>query len=117
MDQKKTLTSPQMKAGELRVFDVRSHTEISLSGGPLKQGTHTADNLELTQIQSGALHLNAEDFKKKFGFEKPKETDKIAFSCKGGIRSAVAANEAVKAGFKDVYDNVEGTNAKYFNDN
>lgn len=48
-----------------------------------------------------ALQLSADEFKEKYGGEKPQQTDNIVFSCLAGIRSKQALETATSLGYKE----------------
>lgn len=48
-----------------------------------------------------ALQLSSEEFKEKYGGEKPQQTDNIVFSCLAGIRSKQALDAATSLGYKE----------------
>lgn len=48
-----------------------------------------------------ALQLSSEEFKEKYGGEKPQQSDNIVFSCLAGIRSKKALDTAISLGYKE----------------
>lgn len=64
-------------------------------------------NVPLGQVNT-AFQLGAEEFKEKYGGEKPRETDNIVFSCLAGIRSKNALDVATSLGYKDVQNYAGG---------
>ncbi|KAI0888682.1 Rhodanese-like protein [Annulohypoxylon maeteangense] len=49
-----------------------------------------------------SFHISADDFRDRFGFERPGDDDQVVFYCKAGVRSRAAAEIAMKAGWKNV---------------
>lgn len=47
-----------------------------------------------------ALRLSEDEFKGKFGFEKPDKDDDLVFYCKAGIRAMGGAEQASSLGYK-----------------
>ncbi len=78
--------------GKYTLIDVREKEELSYGMIP------TAHNVALHEIEF-ALDLVAEDFQKKYGFEKPKKEDTIIFYCRTGGRSAMATAFAQEHGY------------------
>jgi len=59
----------------------------------------SAVNLPLS-VLSTALHLPGEEFKAKFGFNKPAKHQEITFYCRSGKRSSSAADVAKRNGYR-----------------
>lgn len=57
-------------------------------------------NVPLGQVKT-ALQLSSEEFKEKYGGEKPQLTDNVVFSCLAGMRSKQALDAAISLGYKD----------------
>ncbi|KAL0984661.1 hypothetical protein UPYG_G00144860 [Umbra pygmaea] len=77
------------------VFDVREPWELREYGH-----IPGSVNVPLGQVEI-ALKLKPEEFKEKYGGEKPQLTDHIVFSCLAGIRSKSALDKAISLGYKD----------------
>ena len=65
------------------LIDVRNEDELAHGMIP------TAKHLPLPELQE-AFHLDADDFKERYGFEKMKLEDDIIFYCRTGARSHMA---------------------------
>ncbi|KAJ8411502.1 hypothetical protein AAFF_G00163100 [Aldrovandia affinis] len=78
------------------VIDVREPWELREYGNI--PGTI---NVPLGQVNQ-ALQLSPEEFKEKYGGDKPVPSDHVVFSCLAGIRSKKALDEAVNLGYSDV---------------
>lgn len=78
------------------VIDVREPWELREYG--IIPGTV---NIPLGQVDM-ALRLNPEEFKEKYGGDKPSHSDNIVFSCLAGIRSKKALDTAVSLGYSKV---------------
>ena len=72
--------------------------------------------MPLQDIEAGALGLAPDAFLARYGFPKPAASDKLVFSCKGGIRGGAACALAEAAGFTRVFNNTEGARGDNFND-
>lgn len=83
------------------LIDVRSMAEYELVGHPLM-----AYNIPYMFWTSKGMKANR-DFTKDVR-EKFKKTDKLIIMCRSGKRSCRATNELVKAGFKDVFNMLDG---------
>src|SRR3989338_8258982 len=75
------------------LIDVREKDELEYGMIP------TAKNIPLEEI-SDSLDMNEKDFKKKYGFQKPKKEDNIIFHCRTGGRSERATQFAISRGYK-----------------
>ncbi len=49
-----------------------------------------------------ALSLSPDEFRARFGFAKPPPSKEVVFYCKAGIRSATAAELALRNGYEKV---------------
>ncbi|XP_062843859.1 thiosulfate sulfurtransferase/rhodanese-like domain-containing protein 3 [Trichomycterus rosablanca] len=58
-------------------------------------------NVPLGQV-TGALQLNPEEFKEKYGGEMPSVTENIVFTCLAGVRSQKALDAAIALGYSNV---------------
>lgn len=86
----------QLLAGRTSaVIDVREPWELREYGF-----IPGAINVPLGQVKT-ALQLSSEEFKEKYGGEKPQQTDNIVFSCLAGIRSKQALDAATSLGYKE----------------
>lgn len=78
------------------IIDVREPHEFSAGAIP------NAINLPLAS-EPEALTLPKEEFKERYGVEKPDvENDEVVFYCKAGVRSRSAAGLAREVGYKKV---------------
>jgi len=77
------------------LIDVREPDEVIQGSIP------SSVNLPLS-VLSGSLHLPAEEFKVKFGFNKPKRDQEIVFYCRSGVRAATAGDAAKKNGYTNI---------------
>jgi thiosulfate:glutathione sulfurtransferase len=59
----------------------------------------SAVNLPLS-VLSGALHMDGEMFKEKYGFRKPASDQEIVFYCRSGMRSSTASDVARRNGYR-----------------
>jgi rhodanese-related sulfurtransferase len=75
------------------LIDVREKDEVAQGAIP------TAKNISV-QVLDQALVLEEQQFKRYFGFTKPKKEDQIVFYCRSGKRSAAAASIAERLGYK-----------------
>ncbi|KAJ8290900.1 hypothetical protein GJAV_G00018990 [Gymnothorax javanicus] len=78
------------------VIDVREPWELREYGNI--PGTL---NIPLGQVNA-ALQLSPEEFKEKYGGEKPSHSKSIIFTCLAGIRSKTALDTAVSLGYTTV---------------
>lgn len=74
------------------LIDVRNEDELKHGMIP------TAKNIPMQEIQK-AFELNDEDFKNKYNFEKPKQTNDLIFYCRSGNRSREVTRVMVNKGF------------------
>lgn len=74
------------------MIDVREPDEVVQGSIP------SAVNLPLSVLPN-ALHLPPEEFKEKFGFEKPRQDQELTFYCRSGKRSTTAADVAKRNGY------------------
>jgi rhodanese-related sulfurtransferase len=114
----------QMNAGELDLIDVREEDEVKATG-PFQttaEGSSvdfpgavvaTAQNLPLSAIKIGALHMNDDDFEEAFGFVKPRMDRHTVFACRSGMRSGTACGIAKGAGYQQL-SNYKGSALEWF---
>lgn len=77
---------------DVYLVDVRRPEEVS-------QGTIEADkwvHVPWQEVGEAAL-LSSDEFKDKYGCEKPKKSDNVVFYCLGGVRSTLALKALEKA--------------------
>ena len=86
------------------IIDVRGQDEIGYTG----KLDDVVETLPLPYIAEGALTMDEDDFKDKFGFDKPSLDETIVFSCAAGIRSVHAAKFAQMAGYTNIVDYMGG---------
>ena len=89
----------------VRVLDVRRHDELSLFGS-----FEGSDHLPCLSLPH-ALHLSAEDWKKRFRHPKPDPEDVLVLTCNDGTRSRWCAGLLRDEGYAKVYFCGGGTNA------
>ncbi|KAI0296592.1 Rhodanese-like protein [Russula brevipes] len=77
------------------LIDVREPDEV------LQGMIPSAVNLPLSGL-SGALHMDGEKFKEKYGFQKPAVDQEIVFYCRSGMRSTTAGDVARRNGYKNI---------------
>ena len=75
------------------LIDVREPDEVIQGSIP------SSVNIPLS-VLSHSLYVKAEDFKREFGFEKPKRNQEIVFYCRSGARSTTAGDIAKKIGYQ-----------------
>ncbi|KAI9277162.1 Rhodanese-like domain-containing protein [Phascolomyces articulosus] len=80
---------------EYTLLDVREPSEV------LQGKIPTAINIPLSKMLP-AWTMSPEEFEEEFGFERPKEDDKIIVYCQAGIRSNNAADFLREIGYKSV---------------
>jgi rhodanese-related sulfurtransferase len=78
-------TVPDPSPSRLVLIDVREPAELEATGR-----IPTAHNLPISSLPDG-LFLPPDEFRDKFGFEKPQAGSEVVFYCKSGIRSHTAA--------------------------
>ena len=59
----------------------------------------SAVNLPLSDL-SGALRMDENKFKEKYGFQKPAFDQEVVFYCRSGMRSSTATDVARRNGYK-----------------
>jgi rhodanese-related sulfurtransferase len=59
----------------------------------------SAVNLPLSDFPV-ALRMDADKFKEKYGFKKPKADQEVVFYCRSGMRSSTASDVARRNGYK-----------------
>lgn len=79
---------------EMTIIDVRNRNEIEACGQI--PGAHC---IPVTEIKF-ACDLDKENFKARYGFEKPECEDDLVVCCKSGIRSKTACDLLQSKGFK-----------------
>ncbi|KAF8168330.1 Rhodanese-like domain-containing protein [Crassisporium funariophilum] len=77
------------------LIDVREPDEVIQGMIP------SAVNLPLS-VLSGALHTPSENFKEKYGFNKPSQDQEVTFYCRSGMRSTTASDVAKRNGYKNI---------------
>ncbi|CAG9863629.1 unnamed protein product [Phyllotreta striolata] len=77
------------------IIDVRQPEELRQTG--VIPGSI---NIPLDQVKDALNNLTADEFKKKYGCDRPEKNSLIIFSCKLGMRSAAAQEIAEKLGYK-----------------
>ncbi|EJF66513.1 Rhodanese-like protein [Dichomitus squalens] len=77
------------------LIDVREPDEV------LQGSIPSAVNLPLSQLAT-ALHLPPEQFKEKYGFEKPRPNQEVTFYCRSGVRSTSASDVAKRNGYTNI---------------
>lgn len=83
---------------EKLLIDVRTPEEIEQLGK-----IPTSINIPLSVVeQELSDNVKAEDFKQKYGRDKPAKDTQIIFTCRSGRRAQQAAEIAVKLGYKKV---------------
>jgi rhodanese-related sulfurtransferase len=75
------------------LIDVREPDEVILGAIP------SSVNLPLSEIKT-ALALPEDQFKAKYGFDKPRRNQEIIFYCRSGKRSASAGDVAIRNGYE-----------------
>jgi rhodanese-related sulfurtransferase len=85
------LASPRERE-KFILLDVRRHDE--LHNGMIPHAHH----LPLHELEE-AFSLSSQDFKKKYGFEKPSKKKLIIVYCRTGGRSSIAASLLLQEGY------------------
>ena len=75
------------------MIDVREPNEV------LQGMIPSAVNLPLSDFPV-ALRMDADKFKEKYGFKKPKVDQEVVFYCRSGMRSSTASDVARRNGYK-----------------
>ncbi|TFK88578.1 Rhodanese-like protein [Polyporus arcularius HHB13444] len=97
----KVITYEELKPKTLQpspdayLIDVREPDEVVQGSIP------SAVNLPLSVLPN-ALHFSPEEFKEKFGFEKPRKDQELTFYCRSGKRSTTAADVAKRNGYTNI---------------
>lgn len=93
----KSLSSnPNPAKNQTMIIDVREPSEYSAGAIP------TAINMPI-QSQPEGLFLPPDEFRDRFGFDKPDpQHTELVFYCKAGVRSRFAARMAVEQGYASV---------------
>jgi len=84
---------PHISIQSAYLIDVREPDEV------LQGMIPSAVNLPLSDL-SGALNMDGEKFKEKYGFQKPGFDQEIVFYCRSGKRSSTASDVARRNGYK-----------------
>ncbi|KAJ7597277.1 Rhodanese-like protein [Mycena floridula] len=79
------------------IIDVREREEVVQGMLP------SAVNLPLS-VLANSLHLAPQDFRDKYGFDKPKSKQEIIFYCRSGKRAATAGDIAKRSGFSKIFN-------------
>ncbi|CAA7264702.1 unnamed protein product [Cyclocybe aegerita] len=77
------------------LIDVRERDEVIQGMIP------SAVNLPLSVLAT-AFHLHHEEFKTKYGFEKPRLNQELVFYCRSGMRSSTASDVAKRNGYTNI---------------
>jgi len=77
------------------LIDVREPDEV------LQGMIPSAVNLPLS-VLAGALHMDGDKFKEKYGFQKPAFDQEIVFYCRSGKRSSSASDVARRNGYTNI---------------
>ena len=104
-DLNKAQLEQKLKGGTL-LIDVRDPEEVKETG-PIAVGKQQGKNVPLNELAK-ALALSPADFKKKYGFDKPGESQEVIFNCKAGRRSAMASQVAEKLKYTNVFNYTGG---------
>ncbi|ODV93268.1 hypothetical protein PACTADRAFT_51881 [Pachysolen tannophilus NRRL Y-2460] len=91
---KKVVALNKDKLGDKILVDVREPEELKTFGK-----IPTAINIPY-KSSPGALDLPEEEFKDRFGFDKPSVDKELIFYCQGGVRSTLAEELASTFGYK-----------------
>ena len=78
-----------------RIIDVREPDEFSAGNIP------SSFNVPLSSFEQ-SLSLSADEFKRRFSFDKPGKEDEVVFYCRAGVRSTNASNIAEKLGYSKI---------------
>lgn len=81
-------------------------TEVEETGSLSYEG-NTAKTLPLPEVEE-ALKMSDLHFKETYKFDKPKQSEKVVFSCRSGRRSVAASNTAEKEGYTNVFNYTGG---------
>ncbi|KIO02431.1 hypothetical protein M404DRAFT_669414 [Pisolithus tinctorius Marx 270] len=101
------LTYEQVKPKTLQpsddayLIDVREPDEVIRGSIP------SSVNLPLSTLAT-SLNLKPQDFREKYGFDKPDTTQEVVFYCRSGKRSASACDIARRHGYQNLF-NYEGS--------
>ncbi|OBZ79627.1 Frataxin, mitochondrial [Grifola frondosa] len=82
----------QQPSPDKYLIDVREPDEV------LQGSIPSAVNLPLSELAT-ALHIGREEFKDKYGFEKPARAQEVTFFCRSGKRSTTACDVAKRNGY------------------
>lgn len=80
------------ESGGYTLLDVRTPQEANSKEKPMLP---TAHNVPITELNE-ALEMSNEDFKKKYGFDKPEPNTVVITYCQAGGRASRAANALVQ---------------------
>ncbi|MFC1769192.1 rhodanese-like domain-containing protein [Nanoarchaeota archaeon] len=81
---------------KLFLIDVRGKNELEYGTIP------TSNNIPLPELGE-AFNLSEEDFKNKYGFNKPTKTEKIIFYCRTGVRADMAVEYLKQKGYENIF--------------
>ncbi|KAI1457548.1 Rhodanese-like protein [Annulohypoxylon moriforme] len=93
--EKEASTTPS-STPRVTLIDVREPGEIHKTGR-----IPGAVNIPIVSYPD-SFHISADEFRDRFGFERPEVDEKVVFYCKAGVRSRAAAEVAMMAGWTDV---------------
>lgn len=91
-----------LNSKDIMLIDVRNTWEI-LEHGKIPGSI----NIPLDEVGE-ALQMNPREFKEKYHEEKPSKSDRLVFSCLGGVRSKKAMDTAISLGFNSAQHYVGG---------
>jgi len=98
-DEMKRLTNDK----NVLIIDVREPQEL-IDHGVLPGSI----NIPLGDVETTLKNLSNEQFKKKYGCDKPDKNTPLVFSCMIGRRSETAQVQALQLGYKDVTNYIGG---------
>lgn len=93
------------------LIDVREPDELKETGT-----IPGSINIPLGDVETVLKNTTKDEFKKRYGRNKPELNDSIIFSCKLGKRSEMAQNIALMLGYKDI-KNFQGGWEKWIEEN
>jgi rhodanese-related sulfurtransferase len=79
------------------LIDVRNRSELNFPGQ-----IPSSVCVPLHEILNGAFHLSEMDFKERYGFEKPTESDVFVLTCRSGRRILVAEKYLKSLGYNHI---------------
>ena len=86
-----------LASDSILLIDVRNHSELNSDGQIPK--SHC---VPLKEIQDGAFQLNNSDFKQRYGFEKPTQSDRFVLTCRSGRRVLLAEKHLNELGYTNI---------------